>query len=395
VIVLLFLGAALMNAATAAASPVATIVAADQLGPAWGALPNTAAIVGTGLGAIILTRLTSRRGWRFGLVTAYSTAALGGLLAAVFATLRDVGGLTLAMLLIGFGQAAALLSRYAAAEHSASRRGFAIGAIVWSGAIGAVAAPLLLQPLGERGAFLFAGVVSAVAAVGLLRLPVLPRVGVASVRVVSLIRAPSARSALAVMATAQVIMALVMTATPLDMHLHHQSLGSVGLILSSHTLGMFALAPLTGWLLDRIGSGPVMASGVATLAGSAALAASGVVPAGALFLLGVGWNLGFVGGSGRLASRLSTSDQAGVEGAVDAAVWGFAATAGFASTAVLAVGGFGVLALSAGALVVIPAAILAHAARRGDAGGQAIDAAAKPAGAAVPVGACAAPPPGR
>ena len=165
----------------------------------------------------------------------------------------------------------------------------------------------------------------------------------------------------AVMATAQVIMAAVMTATPLAMHLHHQSLGSVGLLVSTHTFGMFALAPLTGWLLDRIGAGPVMAAGVATLAGSAGLAATRAVPAVALFLLGFGWNLCFVGGSGRLAARVSTADQAGVEGAVDAGVWGLAATAGFASTAVLAVGGYAVLALASGALVVIPATILARA----------------------------------
>jgi len=354
-----------MNAATAAASPVATIVAADQVGAAWGAVPNTAAIVGTGLGSIVLTKLTGRRGWRFGLVTGYTTAAIGGVFAAVFTALHDVGGLTLAMLLLGFGQAGALLSRYAAAEHSSSGRGLAIGAIVWSGAIGAVAAPLLLQPLGVRGAFAFAAAVAGVAALGLLRLPPLARRSTVSpVSIATLVRGPAARSAFAVMATAQVIMALVMTATPLDMHLHHQSLGSVGYILSAHTLGMFAFAPLTGWLLDRIGAGPVMAAGVATLAGSAGLAASGVLPAGALFLLGVGWNFCFVGGSGRLAARLSTSEQAGVEGAVDGAVWGLAATAGFASTAVLAVGGFAALALAAGALVVIPAAILAQVALR-------------------------------
>ena len=364
-VVLLFLGSALMNAATAAASPIATIVAADQLGAAWGAVPNTAAIVGTGLGSIVLTKLTGRRGWRFGLVTGYSTAAVGGVSAAIFTALHDVGGLTLAMLLIGFGQAAALLSRYAAAEHSASASGVAIGAIVWSGAIGAVAAPLLLQPLGVGGAFAFAAAVAFVAALGVLRLPVLPRASFStSIKVMSLVRNPVSRSAFAVMATAQVIMALVMTATPLDMHLHHHSLGSVGYILSAHTFGMFAFAPLTGWLLDRIGSGPVMAAGVAPLAGSAGLAASGLLPAGALFLLGVGWNLCFVGGSGRLAARLSTSDQAGVEGAVDGAVWGLAATAGLASTAVLTVGGFGVLALVAGALAVIPAVILVQVARR-------------------------------
>jgi MFS family permease len=351
-----------MNAATAIASPVATIAAAEQLGPAWGAVPNTAAIIGTGLGSIGLTRLTGRRGWRFGLVTGYATAAVGGVFAVFFATMHDIGGLTLAMLLLGVGQAAALLSRYAAAEYHPHRRGFAIGAIVWSGAVGAVSAPLLLQTLGVLGAFAFAAAVSAAAGLGQLGLPNRPRFTAATpVKLSSLVRAKATRSAFAVMATAQIVMVGVMTATPLDMHLHHQSLGSVGLILSAHTLGMFAFAPLTGWLLDRIGSGAVMAFGIVTLAGASGLAASGVAQWGALFLLGFGWNLCFVGGSGRLSTSDSTPDQAGVEGAVDGAVWGLAASAGLGSTAVLASSGYAALALGAGALVVIPAAVLAFA----------------------------------
>ena len=60
----LFVTAALMNAAMAAASPISTIVAADRGGTAWSALPNTAGIVGTGVGALALTRLANRRGWR-------------------------------------------------------------------------------------------------------------------------------------------------------------------------------------------------------------------------------------------------------------------------------------------------------------------------------------------
>jgi MFS family permease len=199
-------------------------------------------------------------------------------------------------------------------------------------------------------------------------LPNQPRASSGSrVALSALVRAPAARSAFAVMATAQVVMAGVMTATPLNLHLHHQTLGQVGLVVSAHTLGMFALSPLTGWLLDRVGAGPVMVAGLVTLVLASVLAA--VVPgggwqAGALFLLGFGWNLCFVGGSGRLAGRLSTSDQAAVEGAVDAAVWGAAAVASLASTAVLSATGYAVLALLSGALVAIPATVLARPAPR-------------------------------
>jgi len=43
---------------------------------------------------------------------------------------------------------------------------------------------------------------------------------------------------------------------------------------------------------------------------------------------------------------------------VDATVWGVAAGAGLASTAVLSAGGYGLLAGGAGALVLLPAAAL-------------------------------------
>src|SRR6266566_6148434 len=77
----LFAGAALMNAAMAAASVAATIAAADVLGAMWGAIPNTAGIAGTGIGALAATRVMNRRGPRAGLVLGYAAAAAGGIIA--------------------------------------------------------------------------------------------------------------------------------------------------------------------------------------------------------------------------------------------------------------------------------------------------------------------------
>jgi len=108
-----------------------------------------------------------------------------------------------------------------------------------------------------------------------------------------------------------------------------------------------------------------MLAGLGTLAAAAALAAT--APPGrilpqtvALFLLGYGWNLCFIGGSGRLARDLPAQRRAGVEGAVDAAVWGVAATGSLASGLVLATGGYALLAGAAGAIVVLPTAVLLH-----------------------------------
>jgi MFS family permease len=406
----LFAGAAMMNAAMAAASAVSTIVAADELGPAWGAVPNTAGIVGTGIGALALTRVMNRWGRRAGLILGYVVAAAGAAIAATAVAAGDGvlppvvppdGDLTFGMLLLGLGNAGAQLSRYAAAElYPAGRRGFAIGVVIWAGTIGAVGGPLLLAPssrivVGLGGAafvgpFAFAALAGAVAVVavsgmpagtgraGGSRLPGGSPVPGSRVPLRALLGTHAARSALAVMATAQVVMVAVMTAAPVDMHLHGHGLGAVGTVLSAHTLGMFALSPLTGRLLDRFGSQPVMLGGLLTLAVAAGLAATMSQPSSrmvALFLLGYGWNLCFIGGSGRLARELPESERAHVEGTVDAAIWTIAAVGSLASTVVLSAGGYPILAAAAGALTVIPAVLLSGRHRLSGRNRQAVTAA--------------------
>jgi MFS family permease len=369
----LFAGAAMMNAAMAAASAVSTIVAADELGPAWGAVPNTAGIVGTGIGALALTRVMNRWGRRAGLILGYLVAAAGAAIAAIAVAAGHLGDLTLGMLLLGLGNAGAQLSRYAAAElYPAARRGFAIGVVIWAGTIGAVGGPLLLAPssrivVGLGGAafvgpFVFASLAGAVAVVAVTGMPAgTGHAGGSRLPLRALLNTHATRSALAVMATAQVVMVAVMTAAPVDMHLHGHGLGAVGTVLSAHTLGMFALSPLTGRLLDRFGSPPVMLGGLLTLAVAAGLAATMSQPSSrmvALFLLGYGWNLCFIGGSGRLARELPESQRAHVEGTVDAAIWTIAAVGSLTSTVVLSAGGYPILAAAAGALTIIPAILL-------------------------------------
>jgi MFS family permease len=371
--------AALMNAAMSVASGVGTIVAADRLGLAWGGVAATAGIVGTGAGALALTRLTARRGRGRALAVGYLVGAVGAVVATGGAVTDDVAALLIGMLLLGVGNAAAQLSRYAAAElHTEDRRGRAIGAVVWAGAVGAVGGPLLLgatAALAGRfgwvpaaGPFLLAVAVTAVAAVVSRWLPYGSKALTATPPPLwTLLRRPAVRSAFAVLATAQVVMVAVMTAAPVEMHRHGQGLGAVGLVLSAHTLGMFALSPLTGRLVDRLGARPVLVAGLVALAAAAGATSAGPTDtafrAAALSLLGYGWNLCFVGGSTALAETVPPAERARVEGTVDAAVWGLAAVAGVLSTVVLAFGGYAVLTAAAGLLVLVPAAALRSAPR--------------------------------
>jgi MFS family permease len=370
-------GSALMNAAMAAGSAASTLVAGERMGTGWAAVPSTAAIVGTGLGTLALTWLTARRGRRAALCAGYGAAAMGAGVAVMAVGRGEMAVLVFAMLLLGLGNAGAQLSRYAAAElYPARRRGHAVGLVVWAAALGAVGGPLLLAPSGDvagrwaltslAGPFLLASLACGIAAVAAWAMPSGNRQVIAAAGSRTLLRAPAARTALLVMATAQVVMVAVMTAAPLDMHLHGHGLHAVGLTLSAHTLGMFGLSPVTGRLVDRLGTQPIMVAGLLAL--TLATTAAAMAPAdvswarpAALFLLGYAWNLCFVSGSAHLARDLPVAERLRVEGTVDAAVWGLAAAASLASTLILSRGGYSALAALSS---LASAAVLCVVARR-------------------------------
>ncbi|GAA0257217.1 hypothetical protein GCM10009527_061510 [Actinomadura nitritigenes] len=373
---------ALMNAAMSMASAAGTLAAADRLGTGWGGVPATAGIVGTGAGALALTRAARRIGRRAALAGGYLAAAAGACLAAAAVARGDLAALCAGMAMLGLGNAGAQLSRYAAADlYPPGRRGSAIGVVVWSAAAGAVGGPLLLDPSGGlahglglphmAGPFLAAVPATVAAALAAAAsAPGAPGAGAPEpgdrVPLRALLQGPVTRPALVVMVTAQVVMVAVMTAAPVAMRMDGDGLGMVGMTLSAHTLGMFALSPVTGRLVDRYGARPVMLAGVAALAASTGLAAAGGgawTRTAALFGLGYAWNLCFVGGSGRLAGELPEPARADVEGTVDAAVWTIAAAAGLASTVIMSAAGYGVLAGTFCGLALLAAAALRRPAR--------------------------------
>ena len=161
----------------------------------------------------------------------------------------------------------------------------------------------------------------------------------------------------------QVVMVLIMTMTPLHMTQHGHSLADVGLVLSAHTFGMFGLSPISGRLTDRFGSPPVIFAGLAVLAASAILAAVAPPDGGALlflalFLLGYGWNLGYVAGSALLTTGLGLAERTRLQGFTDALIWSSAAAASVTSGILVATAGYATLGLIGAALVIVPAWLL-------------------------------------
>jgi MFS family permease len=171
--------------------------------------------------------------------------------------------------------------------------------------------------------------------------------------------------ALTAMMAGQFVLVMIQTMTPIYMGHTGVGLGAVGAVMSSHVLGMYALAPLAGWLSDRAGPMPVITAGLVILA--CATVAGAVVPAGnvaslaaVLFLLGLGWSVGFVSASGLLTRGASLVERAHVQGAADTLVFIAAALASVGSGVLMSAGGFATLCLSASTLVVVPLVVVAR-----------------------------------
>jgi MFS family permease len=123
---------------------------------------------------------------------------------------------------------------------------------------------------------------------------------------------------------------------------------------------MFAPSIISGRLLDTWGRGRMILFGAVTLVLACITAplSPDVVPlAVALFLLGVGWNFCFVGGSTLLSDQLSPAERSRTQGTNDLIV-GLASSAISLGSGVMfgAIGYLGIT-LVAGALALIPLAM--------------------------------------
>lgn len=372
-----------------AAITVATIVARELAGSAeWSGAPGASVVLGAALGSVVLSAVMVRKGRRIGLATGYVTGVVGALLATTAVVVESLPLLLVGTVLIGFGNAANQLSRYAAADlYPAIRRASAIGTVVWGATIGAVVGPNLAAPAGTlataiglpalSGAYLvpvvFVGAAAVLCLVALRPDPfaladeeVLATAGherPIRASLGSILARPNVPVAIVALITGQVVMTLVMTMTPLHMTDHGHGLGAVGLVLSGHTFGMFGLSPISGRLTDQFGSVPIILLGLAVVASSSILAAvappdGGVILFIALFLLGYGWNLGFVAGSALLTTGLTLDARTRLQGITEALIWSSAAAASLGSGVVVAAAGYATLGLLGGALVILPVVLV-------------------------------------
>ncbi|MEV4478634.1 MFS transporter [Micromonospora coxensis] len=379
---------------------VGALLAARVAGTAVAGLAQSAGVVGAALLAIPVTRVMTGHGRRPGLVLAYLVGAVGGVLVVLAAATGWVPLLFLGMLLFGGGTAANLQARYTAVDLAEpARRARQLSLIVWATTIGAVAAPNFAA-LADRvthgwgfpalsGPFAFSAAAFVLAAVVLLVLlrpdPLLtarrlapaapaatgspaatgPRAAGmrAAWRVVAV--RPAARLGIAAVAVGHLVMVAVMTMTPVrlgESHADVDVLRVVGIVLSLHIAGMYALSPVVGWLTDRVGRRAVILGGVGTLLAACAVAGTAghhtpLLSVG-LVLLGLGWSGTMVAGSTLLSESVPTGVRPSVQGLSDLTMGLAGAGAAAASGFVVRVAGYPTLTLLA-AIAVVPLVALA------------------------------------
>jgi MFS family permease len=153
-------------------------------------------------------------------------------------------------------------------------------------------------------------------------------------------------------------MVLIMTMTPIHIRNGGHGLHAVGVVMASHTFGMYAFSPVAGWLSDRVGRRSMIGLAVGFLCASGVLAA--LAPPGswahsiALLLLGVGWCLSFVAASALLTESTGHTERVRVQGTADAWVWAAAATAGAVSGLLLSALGYPALSAIGAVLALAP-----------------------------------------
>ena len=146
------------SAALAAAVTVGAFVVQEILGQKtpWGGIASATVTMGTAIMAQVLARRMSGRGRRSGLVLGYSLAISGGLIAGWGVERQSLVIFLVGLFFFGNGQAANLLSRYAATDLALpAERGRAMSRILFASTFGAVFGPLLIQPAQNFGVEIF------------------------------------------------------------------------------------------------------------------------------------------------------------------------------------------------------------------------------------------------
>jgi len=367
----LFGAQAMGSAGFLVASTVTPIVGAQLSGRlAFAGVPTAVYWGGAALATLLWGRLMDPIGRRKTLAIGLLVGVVGASVASLFVVRHSFVGFVFGLAMMGAANSALQLARFMAGEvHRIEERGRAISTVVLGGTVGAVLGPALVGPMSALATSLggppLAGPYAASAAffsLGAVLVAALlwpdpgdlakavqsagARPATAERGIREILSDPAVRVAGLTMAIAQVVMVMLMVITSLHMSHHHHALSSIAAVMSSHVFGMYAFSVVSGRIADRWGRGPLIRVGAVVLVVSCLMATLSVsaAPLGlALFLLGLGWNFCYVGGSTLLSDSLSQAERARIQSLNDFVLTSLAGTGSALSGLVFSAFGYAIM----------------------------------------------------
>ena len=324
-------------------------------------LPVTGYVLGGAIWAMPAAAVMNRWGRRTGYTIGSLVAALGALLAWYALSQKSLPLLCFATFVLGLYNAFGASLRFAAADVADDQRpsfkAKAISLVVTGGIAGGVIGPELAKWSSAALSTRFAGTyltlvgfaLVSLLLVQLLRLPSMhagAAAGGPARPMREILRQPACWFAILTASLGYGIMNLLMVATPLAMEVCRHPFSSAALVIEWHVVGMFAPGLFTGALIARFGILPIIVTGCILMLACVSIALSGVDLMqflSALFLLGVGWNFMYTGGTALLTSTYRPSEKARVQGFADFCVFSVMVTSSASSGALLFVNGWSLL----------------------------------------------------
>ncbi len=323
--------------------------------------PATGFNIGTAVGAALIALVTRHAGRKQAFILGGMIACVGALLAATALIKGSFWLFAAALLLLGTSSGFVQKFRFAAADASPSfYKPKAISWILVGGVVSAVIGPQITIWLRDSlPGIPFAGAFLAIIPLALLSVTVLSRLKLRSIGEKHVDSRP-ARPLTEIIGTQRFItgmlcgigsyalMTFMMTGAPLAMVVgcgYSPEMSTLG--IQWHVLAMFGPSFFTGHLITRFGVEKIVATGLIILMGCAIVAVLGTAIWnfwGALILLGMGWNFGFIGATAIVASSYRPEEADKVQGFHDIFLFTVVALASLSSGKVFNSQGWNVMA---------------------------------------------------
>ena len=333
-------------------------------------LPLSVMIIGTALTTVPASLLMQRIGRRYGFALAALIACSGALMAAHALDVQSFAWFCAAATAIGITLAFSQQFRFAAAESVAiDRVSYAVSFILLGSIGGAFLGPEIaarspsLTPdnpfraamLIIAGLYLFAG--------GLLLC--MSRVTMAAAEASDAVARPMREVAAQPLFIVAVlggvvgfgVMTLVMTATPLSMHvMDGHGIEETAQVIRLHVIAMYLPSLASAPLIGRFGPQRLMGTGALAMlmAVAVGLTGHGVIHySWALVLLGLGWNFLYIGGTTLLVGTYRSSERFRAQAVNEFSVFGMSAVASLMAGTIIVAFGWTAVLLSALPVIIV------------------------------------------